>query len=122
MAEKGIVKRARGVSLVTSFSMSVNSSWPLASSRFYLGLLPPLIPNSNPRPHLSPESSRVITRVAQSCHTHAIRLAARIWGFIIRHHLSASSKPVPKRSLSSAALLQQSNLSLPAHLRYLLSL
>ena len=110
------------IDCVTKHVFTDHSSWPLASSHFYLGILPPLTPDSPPSLPLSSESSRVLTRIAQSCHIHSIRLAARIWGHIIQHHRSASSKPVPKRSLSSTALLQQANLSLPPHLHYLLSL
>ena len=64
--------------------------WPLASSRFYLGLLPPLLPTSTPLHLLPVESRHLLTRLAHCCHTSAIRLSARIWGLLIWHSLPPS--------------------------------
>jgi hypothetical protein len=96
-----------------------DSCWPLHSSRFYLGLLPPLLPHTVSQKTLSGDFQRLLTRIAQACHSSAIRLAARIWGIIVRHYSEA--KGGPKRR-NKESVLQNSNLSLPGHLNYLLSL
>lgn len=41
-----------------------NDSWPLGSSLFYLGLLPPLLPTTCPYSSLSTDAHRLLTRVA----------------------------------------------------------
>jgi hypothetical protein len=66
----------------------------------------------------------VETRLAHSCYLYAIRLAARIWGAVIRHYLSATSKPgaSARGTVNRDALLRASNLRLPPHLHYLLHL
>ncbi|KAN0126468.1 hypothetical protein V8E52_000108 [Russula decolorans] len=97
-----------------------DSSWPLHASRFYLGLLPPLLPTTVSYHTLSGMSHRLLTRIAHSCHRHAIRLAARIWGSVIRHHLSSSSKPVARRTSTRESVLCDAHLTLPPHLEYLL--
>jgi hypothetical protein len=95
-------------------------SWPLHSSRFYLGLLPPLLPSPMTLDSAPGESRRPLLRLAHSCHSSSIRLAARIWGSALRHYLSSTAKPGPRQPLSTASLLLKSNLSLPTHLQYLL--
>ncbi len=94
--------------------------WPLASSRFYLGLLPPLLPLSTLHDPLQGESPRVFTRLAHTCHTYSIRLAARIWGLVSRQRSFPTANRFGDRRLSTASLLQSSNLSLPPHLHHLL--
>ena len=49
--------------------------WPLASSHFYLGLLPHLLPKPFSSQTLSPESMRIVTRLGHCYHTSAIHLA-----------------------------------------------
>ena len=97
-----------------------DSSWPLQSSRFYLGLLPPLLPTTVTYQTLPGTSHRLLSRIACSCHLHAIRLAARIWGSVLRHHLSSSSKPVARGPSTRESLLHDGHLTLPPHLTYLL--
>ena len=95
-----------------------DESWPLHSSHFYLGVLPPLLPPSTPRHSLTTESHRTLTRLGNSCHLSAIRLTARIWGAVLRHYISTTSQRKPKRSLEE--VLQASNLHLPSHLNHIL--
>jgi len=100
-----------------------DSSWPLHSSRFYLGLLPPLLPPTTSHKSLAPDSQRALTRLAQSCHTSAIRLTVRIWGMALRHYLEMSSTSGSRAVRTNRdALLRNSKLSLPPHLNYLLHL
>ena len=68
-----------------------DASWPLGSSLFYLGLLPPLLPNNFPYSSLSTVSRRLLTCMAHSCHPSAIRLAGRIWGMVVPHYASTKS-------------------------------
>jgi hypothetical protein len=99
-----------------------NSSWPLhSSSRFYLGLLPPLLPPTTSSQSLTTQSQRLLTRLAHSCHTSAIRLAARIGGLVVRDYLSSTRKP-SFRPANRDSLLRASNLTLPPHLQFLLHL
>ena len=105
---------------VASHLFQDDPSWPIQSSRFYLGLSPPLLPPTNPLHTLSTESQRCLTRLAHSFHIHAIRLAARIWGMVIRHHTSTTSNGSSEKTRES--LLRGSHLSLPPHLHYLLHL
>jgi hypothetical protein len=95
-----------------------DESWPLHSSHFYLGVLPPLLPPSTPRHSLTTESHRTLTRLGNSCHLSAIRLTARIWGAVLRHYISTTSQRKPKRSLEEVS--QASNLHLPSHLNHIL--
>jgi hypothetical protein len=97
-----------------------DTCWPLHSSRFYLGLLPPLLPPPMTLDSVTGESHRLLLRLANSCHTSAIRLAARIWGSAVRHYLSLTGKSGARRPLTRESLLHSSNLSLPTHLQYLL--
>ena len=52
-------------------------------------------------------------RLAHCCNAHAIRLAARIWGTVVRHHYSTTSKSSTGIGLSRVALLHNSK-PLPA--------
>ncbi|SRR6266403_5804768 len=72
----------------------------------------------------SPVGSHHLARLAHRCHTHAIRLAARIWGTIVLHHHSTTSESKLGAGIrvSRVALLHDSNLSLPPHLQCLLHL
>jgi hypothetical protein len=91
-----------------------NECWPLGSSRFFLGILPPLLPATCVPSSLSLDANRLVSRVAHSCHMSAIHLAARIWGLVTRHHTSnASAPPSQERS-------RDADLVLPDHLRHLL--
>jgi hypothetical protein len=95
-----------------------DDSWPLGSSLFYLGLLPPLLPTTCPYSSLSMDAHRLLTRVAHSCHHSAIRLAARIWGMVLRRsalHNSSQPQGLDVGSRSSA-------LPLPPHLQHFLLL
>ena len=94
-------------------------SWPLASSLFYLGLLPPLLPTTTPNPSLPPESHHVFTCLAHSWHTSAIRLAARIWGKVLQQHLSSTHDA--SSGASRTDMLHDLRRTLPHHLRQLLS-
>ena len=99
-----------------------DSSWPLHSSRFYLGLLPSLLPPTTSLQSLTTQSQRLLTRLTHSCHTSAIRLAARIWGLVVRDYLSLTRKPGSSRPANRDSLLRASKLSLPPHLQFLLHL
>jgi hypothetical protein len=99
-----------------------NVSWPLGSSRFYLGLIPPLLPPNLLNESLSLEATRLVTRLAHSCHSHAIRLTARIWGTVVRHYIAATSPSKAPTKSDREALLRNSQLALPPHLHYLLKL
>jgi hypothetical protein len=57
----------------------------LGPSRFYLGLVPPLLPTVSHQ-SLPDKSQHLLTRLAHSCHLYAIRLAACIWGIVFRHY------------------------------------
>jgi hypothetical protein len=87
-----------------------DSSW-LLHSCFYLGLLPPLLPSTTPFQSLTTELQRLITRLTHSCHTSAIRLAARIWGLVVRDYLSSTGKPGSRRPANRDSLLRASKLS-----------
>ena len=54
--------------------------------RLTRGCSPPLLPSATPLSKLSTEFQRCLTRLAHSFHLHSIRLAARIWGIVDRHH------------------------------------
>jgi hypothetical protein len=97
-------------------------SWPLGSSRFYLGLIPPLLPPNLLNESLSLEATRLITRLAHSCHSHAIRLTGRIWGIVVRQYTAATSPSKAHTKSDRDALLRNSQLALPPHLHYLLKL
>ena len=97
-----------------------NSSWPLHSSRYYLGLLPSLLPPTQSHQPLSDEMQRLITRIAHSCHLHAIRLTARIWGTVVRQYLSSTMTSGTRGSAKRDNLLRTSKLTLPSHLHTLL--
>ena len=60
---------------ITTYLFWDDDSWPLGSSCFYLGLLPPLLPNPRQRPLPSSDAHRVLVRVAHSCHISSTRLA-----------------------------------------------
>jgi hypothetical protein len=85
--------------------------WPLASSRFYLGLLPPLIPPSINPSSLSPAVFRLTSKFAHRCHTSAIRLTAQIWGLVLRN----PTFPAPNSATSTSNF----HPSLPDHLLFL---
>jgi hypothetical protein len=110
------------VTRVASHLFRDHSSWPLHSSRFHLGLLPPLLPTRTSS--LPIESQRCLTRLANTLHLSAIRLAGRIWGAILRHHLAMPKHAAhnPKKPRTRQTVLQNSNLTLPSHLSYLLHL
>jgi hypothetical protein len=94
-----------------------DACWPLGSSLFFLGLLPPLLPRNYSESSLTPDTHRILSRVAQSCHTSAIRLAARIWGLAARHAASSSSTTLPHPPWASS---QGSAFVLPSHLHHFL--
>lgn len=95
--------------------------WPLHSSCVYLGLLLSLLPPRQSHQALSDESQRLLTRTAHSCHLHSIRLAARIWGIVVRHYLSSTRTFGARGTEKRDALLRTSKLTLPPHLHYLFS-
>jgi hypothetical protein len=97
-------------------------SWPLGSSRFYLGLIPPLLPPSASKQSLSDEANRPITRLAHSCHLYSIRLTGRIWGIVVRHYLTETSLTRVRGCLDRDSLLRKAHLAFPTHLQYLLKL
>jgi hypothetical protein len=107
--------RRRPISLVVHI-------WPLASSRFYLGLLPPLIHHHTPTRH-SPNSHSVsslalliLVAFMPSIWQHVFEeLSLDITQPPLRHHF------MPKGTVSRVSLLRHSNLSLPA-LNYLFHL
>ena len=103
---------------VFSHLFSDHSPWPFASSQFYLGLLPPLLPSSLPSLSLSQLSSRTLSRLAQCCHTSAIHLAGRIWGIILRQYLSTTSTHITTTAHCRVAT-HDLHQSLPSHLCYL---
>ena len=107
--------------MVTNF-LKDDVSWPLGLSRFYLGLIPHLLPPATSQESLSVDSNRLVTHLAHSCHQHGIRLAARIWGIIVCHYVSGMSPSRVRGRLDRHSLLHNSNLTLPDHLQYLLHL
>jgi hypothetical protein len=95
------------------------SSWPFGSSRYYLGLLPPLTPTSVSLSSLSVESRGVLAHIAHCCHSSAMHLAARIWGSITREH-TLSSRSRGGGDASSIARSREAGSTLPNRRRYLL--
>ncbi len=79
---------------VVTYLFRDDGCWPLASSRFYLGLLPPLLPTTTPLHSLPFESRRVLACLAHCCYTYASPLTTHIWGIVTRHsHPSTGTKP-----------------------------
>ena len=58
--------------------------------------------------------------VAHSCHLHAIRLTARIWGIVVRQYLSSTVTSGTRGAGKRDNLLRTSKVALPSHLHYLL--
>jgi len=92
--------------------------WPLGSSLYYMGLVPPLLPPTHPLSLLSTDSHWLLTWVAHSCHSSAIQLAAHIWGMVLRQYGLSATSP----SSGQAVGLRSSRLALvlPSHLQHLL--
>jgi len=65
-----------------------DDSWPLGSSHFYLGLLPPLLPNPGPSP-LPNDDAHHLGWVTHSCHLSAICCCGQS-----PRHLEIQSKPL----------------------------
>ena len=95
---------------------------PLGSSRFYLGIIPPLLLPNLLNESLSLEATRLITCLAHFCHSHAIRFTGHIWGIVVRHYIAATSPSKAHTNSDRDALLRSSQLALPPHLHYLLKL
>ena len=93
-----------------------DDSWLLGSSRFYLGLLPPLLPNPGRCPPPNADAPCLLAHVAHSCHTSAIHLAAHIWGSVMWHSALGASPPSHGSDLGLHGL----DLALPSHLRHFL--
>jgi hypothetical protein len=69
---------------------------------------------------VSGTSHHLLSCIAHSCHLHAIRLAAWIWGSVLQHHLSSSLQPLPDdHPQVLITLLHNAHLTLPPHLTYL---
>ena len=103
---------------ITTHLFQDDDSWPLGSSRFYLGLVPPLLPHPGHCPPLNADAHRLLLRVAHSCHSSAIRLAARIWGSVLRHSTPTLSPPARASDLGSRGS-HGADLALPPYLRHL---
>jgi len=94
-----------------------NVSWPLGSLRFYLGLIPHLLPPTESQKLLPDESNRLLTwRLRHSCHVFGIRLAAHIWGTVVRHYVETTSPPRARGQLDRNAMLRNAGLTLPPYL------
>nr|VWP02165.1 Trihydroxynaphthalene reductase (EC (T3HN reductase) [Ganoderma boninense] len=81
--------------------------WPQTSTRYFLGMIPPIpgIPESSSGAHL--HTTRLLSRIATSWHSTSIRLTARIWGSY-------------KRATNPFSPRIPSPITLPPHLAHLL--
>ena len=92
--------------------------WPLGSSLFYLGLLPPVLPPTQSSSTLLVAAHWLVTCVAHSCHLTAIWLAGRIWGVILCQ-FSQTQTP-PTAGLPVGLRRSPPSLTLPPHLHHFL--